>query len=141
MTFDFCNPWLLTFIWRSRMTSTGRSDFWGVTLMSEFVGDVIWSDFWLLQNFDFYVTFEDIIGQIMNLGYFTKKSDFWRLFWGENQSFLMTQTVSMTITGNSLTFLFVGRWLPSHLSNFRVTKYFNFYVKGILFSIKVASLQ
>ena len=140
-TFDFCNTWLLTFIRRSTMTSTGRSDFWGVTLKSEVVGNVIWSDFWLLQNFDFHVTFDDIIGKNMNLVFLKKTSDFWRLFWGEIQSFLMTQTVSLTIAGSRLTLLFVGRWLPSHLLNFRVTEGFNFYVRGILFSIKVAFLQ
>ena len=141
VTFDVCNTWLLTFIWRSTMTSTGRSDFWGVTLMRKFVGNVICGNFWLLQIFDFYVTFEDILGQIVSLGIFHTKSDFWRLFWGEIQSFLMTQTVSLTIAGNSLTLLFVGRWLRSHLLNFRVTKNFSFYVRGILFSIQVASLQ
>ena len=57
-TFDIKIMWLLPFMLRSLMTSTGRSDFWGMTSMSDFVGHVIWVDFWLLQNFDFYVTFQ-----------------------------------------------------------------------------------
>ena len=57
-TFDIKIMWLLTFMLRSLMTSIGRSDFWGMTSMSDFVGHVIWVDFWLLQNFDFYVIFQ-----------------------------------------------------------------------------------
>ena len=70
------------------MTSTGRSDFWGVTLMNEFVGEVIWNDFWLLQNFEFHVTFEDIIGQIMNLGFFIEKIGLLKVILGGNSKFL-----------------------------------------------------
>ena len=115
------------------MTSTERSDFWGVTLMSEFVEHVICGDFWLLQIFDFYVTFEDILGQIVNMGIFHKKNLTFEGFSGETQSFFMRQTVSLTIAGRGVTLLLVGRWLASRLFSFRETKGFNFHVRGLIF--------